>query len=262
MNFGIRNKVALVTAASQGLGKASALALAGEGCRVAICSRSKRSIEATASEIAESTGARVIPVVADVTKPADIDRLIRKVRSVFGTIHILVNNVGGPPTGNLLTMPEKEWKRGVDLLLLSAVRIMRRVLPLMINQRWGRIITITSITAKQPIDDLLISSTLRPGLRGLTKVLSNQHASKNITVNAICPGMILTARQEELMKARSSAGSLTLKEYMRKAAVDIPTGRFGTPDEVGNVIAFLASQQASYINGVSLLVDGGMAKGI
>ncbi len=142
------------------------------------------------------------------------------------------------------------------------IRLTREVLPLMIRQKWGRIITITSIAGKQPIDDLLISSTLRPGIHGLTKVLSNKFAKYNITVNTICPGNILTSRQKELMEARSAKQKISEKKYLEGVIKDIPAGRLGKPEEIGNTIAFLASEQAGYINGVNLLVDGGMAKGI
>lgn len=262
MNLGLQSKIALVTAASQGLGKAAALALAREGATVAICSRRKHAIEATAKEIREESGVEVLPIVADVSKQKDLVRLISRVKKAFGSIHILVNNAGGPPTGNILTMPDDEWQKGIDLILMSIVRLTRAVLPMMVAQKWGRVITITSITAKEPINDLLISSTLRPGILGLTKVLSNQHAAKNITVNAICPGMIFTKRQEELMRTRLNARRISAARYMREAVENIPAGRFGMPEEIGAAIAFLSSEQAAYINGIGLLIDGGMAKGV
>jgi 3-oxoacyl-[acyl-carrier protein] reductase len=262
MDFGLRKKVAIVTAASKGLGKATAFALAKEGARLVICSRNKAEIEATAKEIRQKTKATVVPVVADVAQPAQLKRLVSIARKRFGTVHILVSNAGGPPHADLLKSTDEEWLLGVELTLLSTVRLLRLVLPMMVRQKWGRIITITSITAKQPIDELLISSTLRPGILGLTKVASNTFARNNITVNTVCPGFILTDRQKELMKARSQKDKLTMDEYLSKMSGTIPAGRLGTPEEVGNVIAFLASVPASYINGVNLLIDGGLAKGI
>ena len=262
MDFGLKGKVAVVTASSQGLGKAAARALAREGAIVVICSRNKAAIERAAKEIRHDTRATVVPFVADVSKAADVQRLVRVTKRKFGSIHILVNNAGGPPAGDILSLPESEWKRGFDLTLMSVVRLCREVLPMMIGQRWGRIITITSITAKQPINDLLISSTLRPGILGLTKVLSNLNAKYNITVNTVCPGNTLTKRQEELMMSRSAKKKMSMKEYMAEIVKDIPAGRMGRPEEIGDVIAFLASERASYVNGVNLLVDGGLARGI
>ena len=262
MDLCLKSKIALVTAASQGLGKAAATALAQEGAIVIICSRKKKAIEQTAKEIHKLTDADVIPIVADVSKLQDIKRLVAAVKKQFGTIHILVNNAGGPPTGEILSMSEAEWKKGIELTLLSMVRLTREVLPFMIKQRWGRIITITSISGKQPINDLIISSTLRPGIHGLTKVLSNKFAKNNITVNTICPGNILTNRQKELMEARSAKQKISVRKYLAQIVKDIPAGRLGKPEEIGDVIAFLASERASYINGANLLVDGGMAKGI
>jgi 3-oxoacyl-[acyl-carrier protein] reductase len=262
MNLGLKNKIAIVTAASQGLGKASAMALAQEGAAVVICSRRQKEITDAAEEIQKATGSTIIPVVADVTKREDIKRLVETVKTKFGTVHILVNNAGGPPTGNIASLTDEDWHRGHELTLMSVVRSTREILPMMIEQRWGRIITIVSIVAKQPINELLISSVIRPGIFGLTKVLANLHAKDNITVNTICPGHILTKRQEELAVSRAKQKNITIEEYFEEVASEIPAGRLGRPEEIGNTIAFLASEQASYINGVNLLADGGAAKGI
>jgi 3-oxoacyl-[acyl-carrier protein] reductase len=262
MDLGLRNKVAIVTAASKGLGKATAFALAKEGVRLVICSRNKGDIEATAKEIRQKAKATVVPVVADVAKLNHLKLLVATARKRFGTVHIVVSNAGGPPHGDLLKLSDAEWLQGVELTLLSTVRLLRLVLPMMVKQKWGRFITITSITAKQPIDELIVSSTLRPGILGLTKVVANSFARKNITVNTVCPGFILTDRQKELMQARSQKDNLTMDEYLAKMSATIPAGRLGSPEEVGNVITFLASAPASYVNGVNLLIDGGLAKGI
>lgn len=262
MDFGLRNKVALVAAASQGLGKASALSLAQEGARLVICSRNEQSINRTAEEIRAKTGAIVLPVVADVSIEADVTRFVQAAINEFGTVHVMVNNAGGPPTGHVLTVTDEEWAKGVQLTLMSVIRFIRAVLPSMENQHWGRIISIVSIAAKQPINELLISSTLRPGILGLTKVLSNQYAKDNITVNTICPGLILTKRQQELSVSRAAERNMTLEEYLSESARAIPAGRLGRAEEIGDVVAFLASEKASYINGVNLLVDGGASRGI
>ena len=166
MDFGIKNKVALVTASSQGLGKGAALSLAKEGVNLVICSRDEKSVNAAAKEISASTGVKVIPIAADVSKGEDIDRLISTVKKEFGTVHILVNNAGGPPTGKITAISDAEWGKGINLTLMSMIRLTRAVLPIMEQQKWGRVVTIVSITAKQPVDELLISSTLRPGILG------------------------------------------------------------------------------------------------
>jgi 3-oxoacyl-[acyl-carrier protein] reductase len=262
MNFELNNKIAIVTAASQGLGKASAMALAQEGATVVIGSRRQKEIAEAAKEIHETTGATVVPMVVDVLKLEDIKRLISETKQQFGTIHVLVNNAGGPPTGTISSLTDDDWHKGHELTLMSMVRLTREILPMMIQQKWGRIITITSIAAKQPINELLLSSAIRPGILGLTKVLANLHAKENITVNTICPGHILTKRQEELAASCGAQKNMTMEEYLKEAASAIPAGRLGRPEEIGNTVAFLASEQASYINGVNLLVDGSAAKGI
>ncbi len=262
MDLGIKNKVALVTASSQGLGKAAAFSLAKEGVNLAICSRYEKSITDTAKEIAKETGVKVFPLASDVSKNEDIDRLIESVKTEFGTIDILVNNAGGPPAGEITKISDAEWEKGVNLTLMSTIRLTRSVLPMMERQKWGRVVTIVSITAKQPVDELLISSTLRPGILGLSKVLANQYGKHGITINTICPGYVLTQRQEELSRSRSAEKNMTMDEYLAESATNIPIGRLGKPEEIGDVIAFLASERAGYINGANILVDGGQAKGI
>jgi 3-oxoacyl-[acyl-carrier protein] reductase len=262
MDLGLRSKVALVSAASQGLGKACAYALAAEGSRLVICSRREIEIIKTAEEIAGQTGAEVVPVVADVANADDVKRFVDTAMERFGTVHVLVNNAGGPPPGDILSLKDADWEKAFNLTLMSMVRMTRAVLPAMIKQNWGRIITITSLSAKQPINELLLSSTFRPGISGLTRVVSNVHAANNITANTVCPGYILTKRQEEVGMARAGARNITFEEYLAESAKAIPTGRLGRPGEIGSVVAFLASEQASYINGENLLVDGGLAKGI
>jgi len=249
MDFGLKNKIAVVTAASQGLGKASALALAQEGATVVICSRRQKEIAEAAKEIHEATGATIEPMVVDVMKLEDIKRLVLETKQKFGAIHVLINNAGGPPTGTISSLTDEDWHKGHELTLMSMIRLTREILPMMIQQKWGRIVTITSIAAKQPINELLLSSAIRPGILGLTKVLANLHAKDNITINTICPGNILTRRQEELSTSRAKQKNMTLDEYLTETASAIPAGRLGRPEEIGNTVAFLASEQASYING-------------
>jgi 3-oxoacyl-[acyl-carrier protein] reductase len=262
MNLGLQNKIAIVTAASQGLGKASAFALAQEGATVVICSRRQKEIAEAAKEIRNATGATVVPMVSDVTDPDNIKSLVMETKQHFGTVHVLVNNAGGPPTGSIESLTDEDWHKGHELTLMSMVRLTREVLPMMAAQQWGRVITIVSVAAKQPINELLLSSAIRPGILGLTKVLANLHAKNNITFNTICPGHILTKRQEELSEARAAQKNMTMEEYLKDVANTIPAGRLGRPEEIGTTVAFLSSEQASYINGVNLLVDGSAAKGI
>lgn len=262
MDLGLKNKVAIVAAASKGLGYASALSLAQEGATVVICSRTEKEVHRAAEEIQTAAGSAVMPVVCDLAKADDVERLVEKTVQRFGTIHVLVNNAGGPPAGSLAALTDEQWFAGFELTMMSTVRLTRAVLPFMIKQSWGRIITITSLAAKQPINELLLSSSIRPGIAGLSKVLANFHAHQNITVNTICPGYILTARQEEFSRARASQRNQSIEEYLREQAHQIPASRLGRPDEIGNVVAFLASEPASYVNGVNLLVDGGLARGI
>jgi 3-oxoacyl-[acyl-carrier protein] reductase len=262
MDLGIKDKIAVVCASSEGLGKATAIALAKEGAKLIICSRKEKAIRATAREIQDLTGSDVFPVEADVRKPSDISNLVKQAKSKFGTVHILVNNAGGPPTGDILSVSDEQWQTAHDLTLMSMVRMTREVLPMMIRQHWGRIITITSYVAKQPVDELILSVSIRPGILGLSKILSNQYARHNITVNTICPGNIFTRRQEDLAKSRAAGKNVSVEEYIAGQTQSIPAGRFGRPEEIGDVVAFLASERASYISGANLLVDGGLAKGI
>ncbi len=262
MDLGIRGKVALVCASSEGLGKSSAVALAREGAKLVVCSRRGTAIREMAKEIESQTGAEVLPIEADVSNGADVVRLVREARQKFGTIHILVNNAGGPPTGDIMSLTDEQWQRAHDLTLMSVVRTTREVLPMMIDQEWGRIVTITSFVAKQPADELMLSVSVRPGIHGLTKILSNQYSRHNITVNTVCPGNIFTKRQEELARTRAASKNVSVDEYVAAQVKSIPIGRFGKPEEIGEVVAFLCSERASYISGVNLLVDGGLAKGI
>jgi 3-oxoacyl-[acyl-carrier protein] reductase len=262
MDLGIKGKTAIVAAASQGLGKASALSLAREGVNLVICSRNKKDITHTADEIASQTSAIVKPFVADVSQPSHIKKFVQFANKTFGTVHIVVNNAGGPPTGDFLELDDDKWKQAFELTMLGTVRLTRAVLPGMIEQSWGRVITIVSIAAKQPITDLLLSSAMRPGILGLMRVLSNKHASSNITFNTVCPGYVLTQRLHDLMQTRATKAGVSLEAYLKGSAQDIPLGRLGKPEEIGDVVAFLASERASYVSGVNMLVDGGSAKGI
>jgi 3-oxoacyl-[acyl-carrier protein] reductase len=258
MDLGLRNKVALVTAASKGMGKASAMGLAAEGARVAMCARTATELEAAAAEVRAKTGAEVFAMRADVTRPEQVTALVAKVGERFGGVDILVANAGGPPRGHFEELTDEQWMGAVDISLMSTVRLIRAVLPSMKARKWGRILTIQSSSVKQPIPDLLLSNSVRPGVAGLMKTLALQLGPDNILVNTVCPGKIMTDR---FMGGLTSSG-LSREKYLETTAAEIPLGRIGTPEEFANVIVFLASERASYLTGVTLQVDGGLVRGL
>jgi 3-oxoacyl-[acyl-carrier protein] reductase len=265
MELGLRGRVAIVCAASQGLGKAAAIGLAREGASVVICSRNRRVLAQAAEDIREQSGgppAEIVPVVADLTKPRQITALVARTVKRFGRIDILVANAGGPPVATFPALDDRKWEEGVALTLMSAIRCIRAVLPHMQKRQWGRIITITSIAARQPINDLVISSTLRPGLHGLTRVLANQYGKEGILINAVAPGFMLTGRMKEIGAARAAGQHSSPEEYFAQQSRDVPLQRYGNPEELANAIVFLASEKASYITGATLSVDGGLMKGV
>ena len=262
MDLGIRDKVALVTAASRGLGKAVALELAREGCRLAICSRQAKAIHDAADEIHSRTGADVLPLVADLSVREQTQAVVDDTQRRFGQIDVLFANAGGPPPGAFVGLDEEQWLAAIDLTLMSVVRLCRAVLPSMRAHRWGRILIDTSFTVKQPLENLVLSNSLRAGVMGLAKTLSNEVAADGITVNCICPGWIETERVDQLLKDRAQRGNLSVEAARQAITSAIPMGRMGSVDEFAATAAFLCSAPASYITGVSLLVDGGIVKGL
>ncbi len=257
MDLGIQGKVAIVCGASAGLGKATAAALAREGAKVAICARNLAHVEAAALEIESATGGKVMPFAADVTDGKALDAMLEKLRGSWGSPDILVNNSGGPPPGNFQDTPESAWEPAYRLMLEAPVALSRKVLPGMKEKRWGRIVTITSLTVKQPAENLLLSNTYRTGLTAFLKTLAGEVAPFGITVNCVCPGYTETERLDELAQNLAGKRGVTperVREDWKKA---IPAGRLGRPEEIGDLIAYLASDRAGYITGVSVLADGG-----
>ena len=262
MDLGIKGKVALVTAASQGLGKAAAYQLAAEDVKVAICSRNQDTLDKTTLEIKSNTNGIIRGYVCDVTDEAGVKNLIEDITADFGSLDILVCNAGGPPAGAALDFNLEDYRTAIELNLMSTINLCMLSLPLMRRNCWGRIIVITSVSVKQPIDTLALSNTARAGATGFIKSLSNQVAADGITVNAICPGYTKTKRVENLAHAFQAAGNGTEADFYAKLEADIPMKRIGTNSEFGHTVAFLASQGAGYITGVSLQVDGGFVKGL
>jgi len=263
MDLGIRGKVALVVAASKGLGRACAAALAAEGARVTIGARDKQTLAKAAQEIQLETGSYVLAVPIDVTKEEDIEAIVTATIKEFGSIDILVNNAGGPPSGLFEAVSDAQWQETFEQNLLSAIRFTRLVLPYMRERGNGRIINIVSTSVKEPIDGLLLSNSIRMAVVGLAKTLSLELAPFNITVNNVCPGRFLTDR---LREGRSFQGKIeqgmSEAEVLKGIARDIPMGRIGKPEELGALVAFLASEQAGYITGTTIQIDGGLVRAV
>ncbi len=262
MDLGLKGKVACVAAASSGLGKASALELAREGARVAICARHRDRLEQAAREIETETGSEVLPVVADVTQPEDAAQFIQAAVDRWGRLDILVTNAGGPPAGKFEDFDEQAWLDAFNLNFLSTARLIYAALPHLRKAGGGRIITITSVSAKQVLPNLILSNAVRAGVHGMVKSLAQELGPDNITVNAVCPGPILTERLQSLFQKAAETQGITIEEAQAGWVSQIPLGRLGQPAEFGAVVAFLASERASFVNGALLQVDGGMVRGV
>lgn len=262
MDLGLKNKVALVAAGSRGLGRAVAEELAAEGASLVLCARDSHTLDETAAAIAKSSNVHVLAVPADVTVTDDIKRVVETGIERFGRIDILVTNAGGPPAGRFEQLTHEQWEEAIRLTLFSAIELTRQVLPGMKERRWGRILNITSIAVKQPVENLLLSNSLRAGLTGFARTLANEVAAEGITVNNIMPGYTRTERLDELAQMMAEKQGISADEFRGKWEKEIPMGRLGEPREFAALATFLVSERASYITGTSIQVDGGWIKSL
>lgn len=262
MKLGLKDRVAIIAASSQGIGFATALAFAAEGCKVAMCARNQKTLQASAEIIKAEHNAEVFAEAFDVTDAAAVSQFVASVAKAFGGVDICVTNAGGPPAKGFLAATLEDWQSAIDSNFLSTVYFAREVIPHMQRKHWGRIITLTSITTKQPVTDLVLSNAVRAAVVGLVKSLANEFGKDGILVNNVGPGFTATDRLKELATARSSASGKSQQEIFEGWATDAPLKRLGEPREVAETIVWLASERASYITGQTVLVDGGMYKGL
>lgn len=262
MNLGIKGKVAFVAAASRGLGRAVAEELAAEGVLLVLCARNAATLNLVSKQIAETSGVSVFPVVADVSNAEDVARAVQAGIERFGRIDILVTNAGGPPAGQFASLSREMWENATRLTLNSVLELTRAVLPGMKDRNWGRILNITSIAVKQPVDNLMLSNSLRAAVTGFARTLANEVATHGITVNNILPGYTRTERVEELAQAAAKREGISAAEASAKWESEIPMRRLGEPREFAALAAFLVSERASYITGTSIPVDGGWIRSL
>lgn len=261
MDLGLRDTVAVIAASSRGIGRATAMAFAAEGARVVINGRHGDTLQATLHDIRDQTGAAVEAVEADLTNAQGCRKLIEGAVQRFGAIDALVTNAGGPPSRPFDQISDEDWYAAFDLTLLSAVRLMRAALP-HLRQSRGSIVNLTSISVKEPIPGLILSNSIRPGVVGLGKTLAGELAQTGVRVNDVAPGLIWTDRQRYLTGVRAQNQGIPVEQAVRETEASIPMRRYGAPEEVAHAVVFLCSAAASYITGVTLLVDGGMYQGL
>jgi 3-oxoacyl-[acyl-carrier protein] reductase len=262
METGLKGRVAIVAASSQGIGRATAEAFAAEGCRVAMCARNAVALEAAADKIRKQFGAEVFAQTLDVTDADAVKKFVSAVVQKFGGVDICVTNAGGPPAKGFLAASIEEWHRAVEANFMSVVYFAREVIPHMQRKRWGRIITLTSVTTKQPVPDLVLSNAVRAAVVGLVKSLANEFGKDGILVNNVGPGFTATDRLKDLARTRSQALGKSEDEMFAGWAADSAVKRVAEPREVADTIVWLASERASYVTGQTILVDGGTYKGL
>jgi 3-oxoacyl-[acyl-carrier protein] reductase len=262
MDLGLRGRVAVVAAASKGLGRAAAQELVREGANVAICARTAKDLEQTASELRSPGGGEVFWQAVDVSDATSVSSFVAATQARFGRVDICITNTGGPPSKLFESTTEQDWRTWIDQLLMSTVYFAKEVLPIMKKNAWGRFITITSYSVKQPVEGLLLSNSLRAGVTGLVRTLANEYGQFGITVNNVCPGYTRTVRLDDLAEMTATRTGTTQEQVFANWHKLIPAGRLGKPEEFAAVVAFLASERASYVNGVSLTVDGGTTRSL
>ncbi|MDH5643165.1 MAG: SDR family oxidoreductase [Gemmatimonadota bacterium] len=262
MNLGLDGKVALVAASSRGLGRAVAEELADNGAKLVLCARNDQVLKATAQSIEKKYEAEVLPVAADLAKSEDVDRVVDRAFERFGSVDVLVTNGGGPPAGRFEEFTDKDWDDAVEGTLKSVVRLVRRILPGMRERRWGRIVNITSIAVKQPVNALMLSNSVRSAVTGFARTLANEVAESGVTVNNVMPGYTRTERLTELAERMASDSGGSVEDAFDKWAEEIPIGRVAETDEFSGLVAFLASERASYITGQSIAIDGGWIRSL
>jgi 3-oxoacyl-[acyl-carrier protein] reductase len=262
MDLGLRGRVAIVAAASKGLGRAVAEELAREGAEIAICSRTAGHLAKAAAVVKAAGGREVFWQALDVGNADEVSRFVAAVDKRFGRVDICVTNTGGPPSKLFSATTNQDWRTWTDQLLMSTVYFAQSVLPLMQKNKWGRFLTITSYSVKQPVEGLLLSNSLRAGVTGLVRTLANEYAMDGITVNNVCPGYTRTDRLDDLAGMMAERAGCTSEEVFANWKKLIPAGRLGRPEEFASVVAFLASERASYVNGVSLSIDGGTTRSL
>lgn len=262
MNLGLTGRAAAVAAASRGLGRAVARSLAAEGCDIALCGRDAARIRETAEAVARETGRRTLPVVADVGVAEDCRRFVDEAARVFGRLDILVTNTGGPRPGGFDGVADADWDAAYRVTLANVVNLVRAAVPHMRKAGWGRIVNVTSLSAKQPIDGLVLSNAFRPAIVGLAKTLANELGRDGILVNNVCPGYTRTDRLDELAQVRARAAGTTPDAIVAGLAQAVPLGRIAEPEEFASVVCFLCSERASYVTGATIPIDGGAVRGL
>ncbi len=262
METGLRGRIAIVAASSQGIGRAAAHAFAAEGARVAMCARNEKALAEAADEVRARHNAEVLDQPLDVTDSAGIAAFVEAVVHKFGGVDICVTNAGGPPAKNFLSTTSEEWHKAAELNFFSVVHFARAVVPHMQRKRWGRLVTITSVAVKQPIADLVLSNAVRSAVVGLVKSLANEFGKDGVTVNNVAPGYTMTGRLEQLAATRALAAGVGVEEITKRWEAEVPLRRLARPEEVADAILWLASERASYVTGQTILVDGGAYRGL
>jgi 3-oxoacyl-[acyl-carrier protein] reductase len=262
MDLGLEGRVAAVGGASTGLGKAVAWSLAREGARVAICARDQERLERTGEALNRASGREIYAHPADLATTEGPKDFVEATVKQFGKIDILVCNAGGPPATISSNTPPDAWAEAVELSLLSTIRLSQAAIPYMRRSGWGRIVCMTSVSVKSPLPGMILSNTARPGVVGFAKTIAEEFAADGITVTVVCPGYMETDRVTELAETRAANSGLTVDEVMTQLVGNIPAGRMGDPKELGDLVAFLASERAAYVTGTTIQVDGGYVRGL